>query len=66
MNTTIDKWEVLEAMVELGSFAAAASKMNHSQSTISYAVSRLQDQFKTPLLEMMGRKAQLTEAGRHC
>jgi DNA-binding transcriptional LysR family regulator len=64
MHTTIDQWEVLEAVVELGSFAAAASKMNRSQSTISYAVSRLQDQFKTPLLEMKGRKAHLTEAGK--
>ena len=64
MNTTIDQWEVLEAVVQLGSFAAAASKMNRSQSTISYAVSRLQEQFKTPLLEMKGRKAQLTEAGK--
>ena len=64
MNTTIDQWEVLEAVVELGSFAAAAAKMNRSQSTISYAVSRLQAQFKTPLLEMKGRKAQLTESGK--
>ncbi len=64
MNSTIDQWEVLEAVVQLGSFAAAAAKMNRSQSTISYAVSRLQDQFKTPLLEMKGRKAQLTETGK--
>ena len=34
MKTTIDQWEVLEAVVQLGSFAAAASKMNRSQSTI--------------------------------
>ena len=64
MNTTIDQWEVLEAVIQLGSFAAAAAKMNRSQSTISYAVSRLQEQFKVPLLEMKGRKAQLTEAGK--
>jgi DNA-binding transcriptional LysR family regulator len=64
MKTTIDQWEVLEAVVQLGSFAAAASKMNRSQSTISYAISRLQDQFKIPLLELKGRKAQLTEAGK--
>src|SRR5512146_572433 len=64
MNTTIDQWEVLEAVVQLGSFAAAAAKMNRSQSTISYAISRLQDQFKIPLLEMKGRKAQLTDAGK--
>lgn len=64
MNTTLDQWEVLEAVIQSGSFAAAAAKMNRSQSTISYAVSRLQDQFKIPLLELKGRKAQLTEAGR--
>jgi len=38
--------------------------MNRSQSTISYAVSRLQEQFKIPLLALKGRKAQLTEAGK--
>jgi DNA-binding transcriptional LysR family regulator len=64
MNTTIDHWEVLEAVVQLGSFAAAAVKMNRSQSTISYAISRLQDQFQVPLLVMKGRKAQLTEEGK--
>ncbi len=64
MNTTLDQWEVLEAVIQSGSFAAAAAKMNRSQSTISYAVSRLQEQFKIPLLEMKGRKAQLTEAGK--
>ncbi len=64
MNTTLDQWEVLEAVVQLGSFAAAASMMNRSQSTISYAISHLQEQFKVPLLEMKGRKAYLTEAGK--
>lgn len=64
MNTTLDQWEVLEAIVELGSFAAAARKMNRSQSTISYAVSRLQEHFRVPLLELSGRKAHLTETGK--
>jgi DNA-binding transcriptional LysR family regulator len=64
MNTTLDQWEVLEAVVELGSFAAAATKMNRSQSTISYAVSRLQEHFRIPLLELKGRKAHLTETGK--
>jgi DNA-binding transcriptional LysR family regulator len=64
MNTTIDHWEVFQAVVQLGSFAAAAEKMNRSQSTISYAISRLQEQFRVPLFAMSGRKAQLTEAGK--
>jgi DNA-binding transcriptional LysR family regulator len=38
--------------------------LNRSQSTISYAISRLQEQFKIPLLELKGRKAHLTEAGK--
>ncbi len=64
MNTTIDQWEVLEAVVKLGSFGAAAARMNRSQSTISYAISRLQEHFKVPLLEIKGRKAYLTETGK--
>lgn len=64
MNTTLDQWEVFQAVIQLGSFAPAAAKMNRSQSTISYAVSRLQEQIKLPLLEMRGRKAELTEAGK--
>jgi DNA-binding transcriptional LysR family regulator len=64
MNTTLDQWEVLEAVVQLGSFGAAAAKMNRSQSTISYAISRLQEQFKIQLLEQKGRKTQLTAAGK--
>ena len=64
MNTTLDQWEVLEAVVELGSFAAAAEKMNRSQSTISYTISRLQDHFTVPLLEIRGRKAFLTDTGK--
>lgn len=64
MNTTLDQWEVLQAVVELGSFASAAARMNRSQSTISYAISRLQEQFEAPLLEVKGRRAQLTETGR--
>jgi len=64
MNTTLNQWEVLEAIVELGSYAAAATKMNRSQSTISYAVSQLQEHFRVPLLELNGRKAHLTETGK--
>jgi DNA-binding transcriptional LysR family regulator len=64
MNATLDQWEVLQAVVQLGSFAAAASRLNRSQSTISYAIARLQDQLGVPLLEMNGRKARLTEAGK--
>jgi DNA-binding transcriptional LysR family regulator len=64
MNTTLDAWEILQAVVQLGGFAPAAKKLNRSQSTISYAIGRLQDQLGVRLFEIHGRKAQLTEAGR--
>jgi DNA-binding transcriptional LysR family regulator len=48
----------------LGSFGAAAKQLNRSQSTISYAVARLQEQLGIKLFEIKGRKAHLTESGR--
>ena len=64
MDTTLDAWEILQTVVQLGGFAPAAKKLNRSQSTISYAIGRLQEQLGVRLFEMHGRKAQLTEAGR--
>jgi len=64
MDTTLDSWEILQTVVQLGGFAAAAEKLNRSQSTISYAVGRLQEQLGVRLFEIHGRKAQLTEVGR--
>ena len=64
MDTTLDAWEILRTVVQLGGFAAAAEKLNRSQSTISYAIGRLQEQLGVQLFNIEGRKAQLTEAGR--
>ncbi len=64
MKTTLSEWETLQAVVQLGGFAPAAEQLGRSQSTISYAVARLQEQLGIKLLEPKGRKAQLTEVGR--
>src|ERR1039457_4907760 len=64
MDTTLDAWEILQSVVQLGGFGPAAKKLNRSQSTISYAIGRLQEQLGVRLFEIHGRKAQLTEAGR--
>ncbi len=64
MDTTLDAWEILQTVVQLGGFAPAAKKLNRSQSTISYAIGRLQEHLGIRLFEIHGRKAQLTEAGR--
>jgi DNA-binding transcriptional LysR family regulator len=64
MDTTLDAWEILQTVVQLGGFAPAAKRLYRSQSTISYAIGRLQEQLGVRLFEIHGRKAQLTEAGR--
>ena len=64
METTLDAWEILRTVVQLGGFAPAAEKLTRSQSTISYAIGRLQEHLGVRLFEIHGRKAQLTEVGR--
>ena len=64
MRTTLDEWEILQAVVQLGGFAPAAKQLNRSQSTISYAIARLQEQLGIRLFEIKGRRAHLTELGR--
>ena len=64
MQTTLDEWEILQAVVQLGGFAPAAKQLNRSQSTISYAIARLQEHLGIRLFEIRGRRAHLTEFGR--
>lgn len=64
MRTTLDEWEILQAVVQLGGFAPAAKQLNRSQSTISYAIARLQEQLGIRLFAIKGRRAHLTELGR--
>lgn len=62
-KTTIEQWRILQAVVDYGGYAHAAAKLNKSQSSLNHAVTKLQDQLGVPLLEVIGRKAHLTEAG---
>jgi DNA-binding transcriptional LysR family regulator len=62
-RTTLEQWRMLQAVVEHGGFAQAAQAIHKSQSTINHAVHKLQSQLGLPLMEVIGRKAQLTEAG---
>jgi DNA-binding transcriptional LysR family regulator len=64
VQTTLDEWEILQAVVQLGGFAPAAKQLHRSQSTISYAIGRLQEQLGIRLFEIKGRRAHLTELGR--
>jgi DNA-binding transcriptional LysR family regulator len=62
-KTSLEQWQVLQAIVECGGFAQAATALNRSQSAISYAVARLQEQIGITLLAADGRRMKLTPAG---
>ncbi|MBT9368643.1 LysR family transcriptional regulator [Rhizobium sp. CSW-27] len=62
-RSSLEHWGVLRAIVEEGSFAAAAERLNRSQSSVSYAVARLHEAVGVELLSIQGRRAALTEAG---
>lgn len=61
---TLEQWAAFKAVVDEGSYANAAERLNKSQSTISYAIARLNELLPTPALEIQGRKATLTPAGQ--
>lgn len=63
-KTTLEQWRMLQAVVRYGGFAQAAEAIHKSQSTINHAVHKLQDRIGLRLLEVVGRRARLTEAGQ--
>jgi DNA-binding transcriptional LysR family regulator len=56
--------ETFAAVVKLGSFDAAASRLNSTQSTISSRISELERSLGVLLFDRSQRKAQLTAKGR--
>lgn len=63
-RVSLEQWRALIAVVEAGGYAQAAEALNKTQSTVSYAVQKIEQQLDVALFEMQGRKAQLTEAGK--
>jgi len=61
---SLEQWRALVAVVEAGGYAQAAEALNKSQSTISYAVHKLETLLDIDALVVKGRKAELTPAGR--
>ncbi|GHG70056.1 LysR family transcriptional regulator [Alishewanella longhuensis] len=62
-KSTLEQWRILQAVVDAGGYTQAAELLNKSQSSLNHAVSKLQAQLGVELLEVIGRKAQLTAAG---
>lgn len=61
---SLEQWRTLHAVIDCGGFAQAADFLHRSQSSVSYTVSKLQDQLAIPILMIKGRKAHLTEDGK--
>jgi DNA-binding transcriptional LysR family regulator len=60
---TFKQMEALYWIVQMGSFEAAASKLNTSQSAISKRIHELESTFDFPVFDRTSRTARLTEKG---
>lgn len=60
---TLEHWRAFHAVVEHGGYAQAAAALNKSQSTLNYAVQKLEHLLGVKVLVVSGRKTRLTEAG---
>jgi DNA-binding transcriptional LysR family regulator len=60
---TLDQWNTLVSVVDSGSYASAASRIHKSQSTLTYAIKKLEAVLGVKVFELRGRKAALTSTG---
>ncbi|WP_073586127.1 LysR family transcriptional regulator [Vibrio quintilis] len=61
--STIEQWFVLQTVIQAGGFTAAATQLHRSQSSVSYTISKLQEQLGVTLIEISGKKVRLTKTG---
>lgn len=61
---TLDQLRLLVAVVENGSFSAAARALNRRQSVVSYGIANLEAQLGLTLFDRKFRRPTLTEAGQ--
>jgi DNA-binding transcriptional LysR family regulator len=61
---TLEQWRCLVAVVDHGGYAQAAEMLNKSQSSVTYAVQKLESSLKVRAFEIQGRKAVLTATGQ--
>ena len=64
LRVTLRQLSTFEAVARLKSFSAAANEMHVSQPTVSKQIKALHEEIGLPLLEQIGKKVFLTEAGK--
>src|SRR5215210_3507498 len=60
---SLDQWTTLVSVVEVGGYAKAAERLHKSQSTLTYAIQKLEELLAVKVFEIKGRKAVLTPTG---
>lgn len=63
-HITLEQWRALIAVVDAGGYAQAAERLHKSQSTVTYAVQKLEAVLGVQAFELQGRKAVLTPTGQ--
>ena len=61
---TIDQIEMIEAVVELGTFQAAAKKLNKSQPSISVGIRKIEELYNVQIFSREEYRPRLTAAGK--
>ncbi|MBA2350405.1 MAG: LysR family transcriptional regulator [Burkholderiales bacterium] len=62
-HISLEQWRALLAVVDSGSYAKAAEALHKSQSSVTYAVQKLESLLGVKAFEIEGRKAILTPTG---
>ncbi|GAB3551477.1 LysR family transcriptional regulator [Noviherbaspirillum agri] len=61
---TLEQWRTLITVVDTGGYAQAAAKLHKSQSSVTYAVQKIESMLGVKAFEIQGRKAILTPTGQ--
>jgi DNA-binding transcriptional LysR family regulator len=67
MKPILDSRKLLAfaTLARCGSFTVTARELFLTQSAVSHAIKSLEDELECRLFDRLGRKAQLTQSGRH-
>ena len=60
---SLEQWRALVAVVDAGGYARAADALNKTQSSVTYAVQKVESLLGVKAFEIRGRRARLTPVG---
>jgi DNA-binding transcriptional LysR family regulator len=64
MNYTLNQLQIFYKIVQLRSITKTAVELNLTQPAVSIQLRNFQDQFESPLIEIIGKKVYVTDFGR--